>query len=643
MTIKEKIKQEIIERASFKDGLQKLRLVSKNDFDALHTQAQLSNYEHGYNTNILYFDQADTAYNKIQRSAIYIIDQLPDDEVEMLKCYLNYLLKNDLDRAWKLLLQCRVDANHLQSEVENYDDFDQIYKFLIYREIENGLPKLSADWRNRLWENLSYTPSFSNAIISSEDQPKNAYLHSILKRKEKDNKFKFDSFLVWSEQYAAKDYEDAYQTALFLRRQYPAVYPSYEYLFISYAYKCRNQVGFAESNTWFLYDSDIYKKLVVYVEYAQELCRDLDTLPDSKEMVRNLLLSELEKLYDKTSYDYVVRNATRSSSQKKDIIIKIINSCCRIENDFGIKNKHQLFEKLLVELLGGAKFRWMDFEEHIPTNNSDFDAKTVFETWKSIIDETDPIAISRVCDGLKGNIGYKISSLSIVRNKSTKQRELYNVCCLANYFFPEGGFLDIASTIAKEERGITQQGQQQINIEKSILFSEKPEFEFAERKNSELLSEERNVNQTKRTDESQIPIYALEEKINIEDEDKNVNAENENKINNAITQKLVLEPIGEAYFTQVDIEQDSAATRSEHISTQFSNQEAKTIEGNFVRRDVSLKKYLFKLKYDIYIKLSVFVLGCSAIFYNQRDTIQVFICTFFLFIVIISSLVKSEG
>jgi len=550
---------------------------------------------------------------------------LPESDFEVLKTYLTKLLSSQKgNRASELLRKCSRRLQWSPFEYETEDEESQTIPYL-ETEIERvNVVDMLSDWEEILWNDLfNYAyGSFPDSNILQEPSEKGEYLESILKlqKNRSSPKVKMDLFLVWSEQYAAGEFEGAYETAKSLRNQYPQGFPSYEYLFVSFAHVCqKNKI----QEGWFLHDNDVYKKLVVYVRYADKLFKDSATLPHSLESIGRLILNELEAFYEGVSYDYVVKNTTRTSVQKREVVIKVFLSCWQVMEDFEIKTGHRIFEKLLVELLGGAKFRWMKLVEGGVENLPNYDAKEAFGRCKDLLEGSDPSAIDRVLNFLEGNLRYKIGSLSIFRNSGLKPTQLFDSCFLANHFFPDRGFLDLAKLIKKRNLEYPQVEEQS---NESLPLSKKEVFDFTDKKIKELLSEDQEkADETSQSHENQTQV-SLDENFNeVESQEIKLEAEDpkeaiDQRKSNAFQKDLT--PKSEQPFGHEPVISES--------------------EGSYYSftKGLSQPKKLFQFQVDFYIKATIFILGFTALYFQREGVIGILLCLVFLALMGVSFLKK---
>jgi len=555
---------------------------------------------------------------EINRIIQAVFSILPESDFSVLKGYLSKLQSsNEKGRASELLRKCSRYLQWTSVEDEYEEEIEQIIPHLEDEVERVSETDMLPNWEETLWDDI-FNFAFTDSNVSSTPTPQtgDVYLDSILKLDEKDKKVNFNRLFLWAEQYAAGDYEDAYLTAQDLRLQNArGKYPSYEYLFLSYAHECQKK-GRQEEDPWFLPDNKKYKKLWVYLNNANSLHHDSSTLPYSKSIVGNLLLGELETLFDQTNHDYVVRNTTRLSNKKREIMAQVFEAYRQIKDDFEIKGNHRIFEKLLVELLGGAKFRWMHLGEGGVVNLSAFDAKSTFENWKNLLDESDPSAASRVSDVLKGNFRYKIGSLSIVKNKRVKQRELRNACCLADHFFPESGFLELAKNIAKEGRGAIQEDVQPLGTEESHLFSEKSALDFTDKKIRELLlDDQKEADGASQPTENQIQV-SISENLN-DDKIEEMGLEVEDM-------REVSEQQRQGDF------QEEPQVKSEQPLVQDSAILENWESPNSFVKGLPQPKKLFPFQVDFCIKIAIFIMGFAPLYFLRGDIIGVLLCFIFL-------------
>lgn len=524
-------------------------------------------------------------------------DSLPNDDFKVFKSYLSELSKEGAAiRASNLLRKCSRRFQYLPVEDATEEEEGQIISNL-ESEIEwVSMSDMLPDWEGTLWSDLFNYVSVSTSTASSEILEEGDYLGSIIELSKKP-RWKVDLFLVWSEQYAAGDFDDAFETAKILRNHYPKDTPSYEYLFLSYARVCQKE----EIPTWFLRNSNEYRKLVVYVGYANRLFKNSETLRHSLERTGRVILNELEKYYKGINYDYVVKSTERTSVQKKEQVLEVLLSCWKVMEDFNIKTGHPIFEKLLVELLGGAKFRWMQSQQSGVENLPNYDAKEAVENFKKMLVEVDPPAIDRALNLLKNNLRYKISTLPIVRNQVSKQRELRNACWVVDSFFPDKGFSDLAKSVKK---GSAEGLQEEIQPNEAIRFSEKEALDFTDNKTREMFPDDwKEKTGISQPPESQAQVSPDE---NL-DEVKSQGTESD-------------------AGSQGDISEPKISEHPQGESAPKFIPENVAIFGN----EVSQPHKLFQAQIGLYIKVLIFILGCVALYFLRADGIGALLCLLFL-------------
>ena len=471
MFIKDRI-IELVAKGNTKEAIQALLKIAPSHefFDTtVSLSYRFGDIEKQKIKGVVTFDDQTIHGNKVVESLTAHIRTLPTP-IEVLKGRLEISIWSesiDIQEVISFLFQVLKPNHHFQVEIilRSLDEHLDLSSNLVQAEENNRLvnnsvrSRLSAfievlmldelvnDWQDSFWHYC-----MNNRMFYVDDKQKfdenfeaSKYFADLIKG---ENKQAIQQLLLWQEEFLVGNYETSLKYIDNVRLNLNTdSSKAYEYLLLTH---CNLKLDDAVKKYITKQDKSPLNRIFIYIERVQKFGDESSTRRESLNFAYNKILSAIQKIYHNISFDYILNKSTRGISKKRELIKETIALSIlffgKIKNEY--TEHHQIYEDLIIELIGGGKYTWLEFRYDKIENSSTFGAVERLNQLEKVLKQND-MSIVGLKDYLYEELVVKAKNIDKAIDIKKATERLTKSCYLAFKIFNDIKFKELIKSFNK--------------------------------------------------------------------------------------------------------------------------------------------------------------------------------------------------